>query len=161
MKKQLVLACAAAAALCLPAGASAQSGSRVEKVFECSLRNGKTVSVTAQGDHMSYRYGTPRRAELRLSGTPSSGNVFHFLGRYYNILHQLRFQNGRYSYIVYSLPGSRVADAKGRYGVMVLRDGRPISDTQCRREMEFQGGFALFDRLPQDDERYNVMALEE
>ena len=146
-----------ALALTVPAAAAAQ---RSEAVFQCNLRNGKNVSVTAQGDRLTYRYGSSRRAELTLTGTPGSRNVFHFSGRYFNILNQLRFQNGRHSYIVYSLPGSRTADATGTYGVMVLRDGRRVSDTQCRRETEFRGGFDLFQRLPQDDERYNVMTLD-
>lgn len=156
MKRSAIIA-AVVIALTVPAAAAAQGR---EAVFQCVLRNGKTVSVTAQGERLTYRYGTPRRAELTLTGTPSSRNVFHFSGRYFNILNQLRFQNGRHSYIVYSLPGSRTADAKGSYGVMVLRDGRRVGDTQCRRETEFQGGFDLFQRLPQDDERYNVMTLD-
>lgn len=152
--KKLMIASAAAALLATPGVASA------ETAFECALRNGKTVRVNVEGDRITYRYGTARRAELTLSGTPASGNVFHFSERYFNILHQLRFQNGRHSYIVYSLPGSTRADARGSFGVTVLRDGRRVSDTQCRRETEFQAGFDLFGRLPQDEDRYNVMALD-
>ena len=156
MKKLAFLAVAACAAAA-PSTAYAQ---RAETMFNCALTNGKTVRVTAQGDRLTYRYGTARRAELTLTGTPASRNVFYFGERYFNILHQIRFVSGRHSYIVYSLPGSERADARGSFGVTVLRDGRKISDTQCRRETEFQAGFELFERLPRDEERYNVMSIE-
>lgn len=155
--KKLMFACFMAGVFALPAAASAQ---RAETAFQCDLRNGKNVRVTVAGDRLTYRYGTARRAELTLSGTPRSGNVFHFSERYFNILHQVRFQSGSHSYIVYSLPGSTRADARGSFGVTVLRNGRRISDTQCRRETEFQAGFELFQSLPQDQDRYNVMALD-
>lgn len=148
------LAFAASTVIAFPAVARGQG----ETIFNCRLMNGKTVSVTARGDRLTYRYGTPRRAELTLSGTARSGNLFHLSERYFNILHQLRFQRGRHSYIVYSLPGSTRADAHGSFGLTVLRDGHRISDTQCRRETEFQGAFELLEALPQDDARFNVMS---
>lgn len=136
------------------------SASYAETVFECALTNGRTVGVTSEGDRLTYRYGTAQRAELTLTGSPSTGSVSHLSERYFNILHQLRFRNGRYSYIVYSLPGSERADARGSFGVSVLRDGNRIGDTQCRRETEFQSGFDLFQALPQDDEGFNVMSID-
>jgi hypothetical protein len=144
-------------AAAIPSVAHAQTG---ETMFECRLTNGKNVRVSSQGNRLTYRYGTARRAELTLSGTATSGNVFHFAERYYSMMHQLRFQNGRYSYIVYSLPGSERADARGAFGVTVLRDGARIGGSSCRRETEFQAGFNFFESLPQDDERYNAMAID-
>ena len=155
--KAFAILSAALIAAAVPGTANAQ---RSETVFECALTNGTTVRVTQQGQRLTYRYGTPRRAELTLSGTPTSRNVFHLAERYYSILHQLRFQNGRHSYVVYSLPGSTTADARGSFGVAVLRDGRRVSDTQCRRSTEFQAGFDLMQSLPQDEDRYNIMALD-
>ena len=145
---------AALFAAALPTAASAQAS---ETVFQCTLTNGKTVSVTARGDQLNYRYGTPRRAELTLRGTPRSGNVHFMQQRYASIQSQMRFTNGDYHYIVHSMGASQVARSNSISGLVVMRGNRRIADHSCRRYSEFEGGFEIRQQLPEDSEGWSVM----
>lgn len=145
---------AALFAAALPTAASAQAS---ETVFQCTLTNGKTVSVTARGDQLNYRYGTPRRAELTLRGTPRSGNVHFMQQRYASIQSQMRFSNGDYHYIVHSMGASQVAQSNAISGLVVMRGNRRIADHSCRRYSEFEGGFDIRQQLPEDSEGWSVM----
>jgi hypothetical protein len=154
--KKLVIACTAAAAFCLPGAALAQSGSGIENVFQCTLSNGKTVRVTAQGGNLFYTYGG-RRAELSLRGSARSGNVHYMQQRYASIQSQLRFSNGGYHYIVHSMGRSVVADSSAISGLVVMRGNRRLADHSCRRFTEFRGGFGTLRAMPEDSEAYSVM----
>jgi hypothetical protein len=154
---KLVIACAAAAAFCLPGAAMAQSGSGLETVFQCALANGKTVRVTTQGGNLFYTYGRGNRAELSLRGSARSGNVHYMQQRYASIQSQMRFTNGGYHYIVHSMGPSVVADSSGISGLVVMRGNRRIADHSCRRFTEFEGGFDIRQLLPEDSEAYSVM----
>jgi hypothetical protein len=158
MKKQLVIACAAAAGiLAMPAAANAQSGSGAETVFECTLRNGNSVRVTAQGGNLFYRYGNSRRAELALRGSARSGTVHYMQQRYASIQSQLRFTNGNYHYIVHSMGANQQSGSSSISGLVVMRGTRRVADHSCRRFTEFRAGFDTLNRLPADTEAYSVM----
>ena len=157
MKKTIGLMCLAAMALAAPATAPAQRGPQAETLFRCALGNGKTVNVTARGDQVTYRYGTTRRAELTLTANPRSGNAHFMYQRYASIESQLRFTNGQYSYVVYSMGPSQVAQSNGVSGLVVFRGTRRIADHSCRRFTEFSGGFELMPRFPEDSETYSAM----
>lgn len=156
MKKQIIVG-AALAVLAVPGAATAQSGNGPETIFECTLRNGKTVSVGSQGGNLFYRYGRAGRAELTLRGSSRSGNVYFMRQRYAGPQMQLRFTNGGYSYIVHNMEGNAQTDARGVSGVVVMRGNRRIADHSCRRYSEFTGGFDLLDSLPEDSEAYSAM----
>ncbi len=155
--KKLVIACAAAAAFCLPGAAMAQSGSGQETVFQCTLRNGKSVRVTAQGGNLFYTYGRGNRRELALRGSARSGNVHYMQQRYASIQSQLRFTNGGYHYIVHSMGANAQSGSSDVSGLVVMRGNRRIADQSCRRHAEFQGGFDTLQGLPDDGEAYSVM----
>jgi len=148
---------AAAVAVTLPSAAQAQSGDGLRTMFECSLRNGKTVRVTSQGGNLFYRYGTQRRDELSLRGSPRSGNVFIRRERYASMHTQLRFVRGTYSYIVHSMGGNAQTGSNNVSGLVVMRGTRRISSHSCRQHAEFRAGFDLLDRLPEDSETYSAM----
>lgn len=150
--KLLALALAAATTVALPGAASA------ETLFQCNLGNGKAVSVTSEGDRLAYRYGAPRRAELTLAGSARSGNVRFWQERYASILSQVRFTNGAYHYIVYSMGASEVAGSNAVSGIVVMRGTRTIARHACRRHAEFNGGSELLSGLPEDSETYSAMA---
>lgn len=155
--KKLVIICAAAIALAAPGAAAAQGG--VETLFQCTLRNGKTVSVTAQGDNFTYRYGTLRKAERILRATVRSGTAYHKQERRWEIATQIRFTSGEYSYIVHEIPTHRSGDPKGSSGVMVMRGKRVITDHSCRRLTEFRN-WGTINRLPEDGDEWARMVLQ-
>jgi hypothetical protein len=157
--KRMIGFVGAAAAMALCAPAQAQSGNGPASLFQCGLRNGKTVSVTAQGGNFFYAYGRGNRRELSLRGSARSGTVFQRLERYYAIALQIRFTNGQNSYIVHSLPPSRTADAQGSSGVIVMRGDRVIARHACRRPTEFQN-WNLVTSLPEDQERWLAMSID-
>jgi hypothetical protein len=155
-----LLGIAAAAALAAPGVAWAQSGSGQSTLFECTLRNGKTVRVTEQGGNFFYDYGTRNRRELSLRGSARSGNVFFLHQRFYATFTQIRFTNGQHSYIVHELPAHQSGDPAGHSGLMVLRGRRVISNQTCRRLTEFRG-WSQLEALPEDPESWSAMSLEE
>lgn len=155
--KRLVILSTAAIAAALPSVASAQSGDGLRTVFECTLRNGRTVRVTSQGSSLFYHYGRGNRAELSLRGSPRSGNIYFMRQRYAGPQMQLRFTNGGYSYIVHNMEGNARVDARGVSGLVVMRGQRRIADHSCRRYSEFRASFDLLDSLPQDSEAYSAM----
>lgn len=141
----------------LPGAAGAQRGERMETVFRCALRNGKSVEVISQGGNLLYHYGTGARRELSLRGSARSGNVFSMRQRYAGPELQLRFASEGYSYIVYSMEPNRQAGANGVAGLVVMRGHRRVGDYSCRRYTEFHAGFELIDTLPQDSDTYTAM----
>ena len=155
--KKVVIACLAMFGSAIPAAAPAQSGSGLETVFECTLRNGKTVSVTAQGGNLFYAYGQGPWTELSLRGSRRSGTVHYMQQRYASTQSQLRFTNGDHHYIVHSMGPSQVARSAGVSGLVVMRGNRRIADHSCRRFTEFQGSLQVREALPEDSEAFSVM----
>jgi hypothetical protein len=147
-----MLTAAAAAGILLGHGASAQPTGPASTLFACALPGGKTVRVTARGDRITYRFGTPRRPELTIVGSAADGNLFattrlHGGPTYFT---QLRFVSGEYSYVVHSIPRSRILDNRAYSGVMVFRNGRRIADHPCRRWTALS--FADITEMPEDRE---------
>ena len=155
--KKLAIGCALLLALALPGAAAAQSGDGLRTIFECTLRNGKTLGVTTQGGNLFYKYGAGNRTELSLRGSPRSETVFFMRQRYAGPQMQLRFTNNGYSYIVHSMEGNGRTGARGVSGLVVMRGARRIADHSCRRHTEFTGSFDLLDALPRDSEAYSAM----
>ncbi len=143
-------------AVALTSSAAAQRPGRPETVFSCTLRGGKTVTIMARGDRLTYRYGTSRRAELTLTGSPESGNVLLLQQRFAGPQRQLRFVNGEYSYIVHYM-GADPRVANSFAGLTVMRGTHQISDRLCTRYREFEAGWDLIHRLPEDSESWSVM----
>jgi hypothetical protein len=154
---KLAIISAGALAATLPSVAAAQSGDGLRTVFECALRNGKTVRVTSQGGNLFYHYGQRNRSELSLRGSPRSETVFFMRQRYAGPQMQLRFTNGGYSYIVHNMEGNPRVGARGVSGLVVMRGQRRIADYPCRRYSEFRASFDLLDSLPEDSEAYSAM----
>lgn len=154
MNKVTMLAALASGAAMLPASASAQAS---ETVFSCALDSGRTVTVTRRGNDFTYRYGTPRRAELTLTGNAGSGNLHFMRQRYAGPQMQLRFSNGAYSYIVHAMEGNGNVGANGVSGLVVMRGNQRVADHACRRYTDFSAGFDQLDALPEDSEAYTAM----
>lgn len=155
--KRVAMILAVAIGVALPLPAAAQSGDGQRTVFECILRNGKTVRVTSQGGNVFYNYGRRDRPELSLRGSPRSGNVYFMRQRYAGPQMQLRFTNGEYSYIVHAMEGNAHRDANAVSGLVVMRGTRTIADHSCRRYTDFKDSFDLLDSLPEDSEAYTAM----
>ena len=96
-----------AATACLASLLGAQAAQAPKSAFACSLGK-KSVSVTSVGKQLTYRFGIPGRAEISITGSASQGNVLFRQERYANMEYQLRFANGEFSYIVYSMNASSV-----------------------------------------------------
>lgn len=143
-------------AVALASPAAAQQSGRAETVFSCTLHGGNTVTITARGDRLTYRYGTARRAELTLSGTPETGNLLLLQQRYAGPQRQIRFINGEYSYIVHYI-GADPRLANSISGLVVMRGTRRISDRLCTHYREFEAGWDIIHRLPEDSESWSVM----
>jgi hypothetical protein len=143
---------AVAAGILLPGQVGAEQRGRAETLFACTLSGGKTVRVTRQSDRLTYRYGTDRRPELTIVGSPAARNLFaatalHGGPTYYT---QLRFVRGTYSYIVYAMEGGRITDSAGRSGLMVFRNGRRIMERSCARMTSLS--FDVIREVPEDTE---------
>jgi hypothetical protein len=139
-----------ALAMAAPAGAA-------ETLFECSF-GATRVSVTLEGERLTYRYGRPNRAELVLSGDRSSNNVFYHRQIYARAEDQtLRFTNGAYSYLIYARwqapsqyqGGTTPERAAG--GLLVLRDGALVRHMRCRSGGDMRE-WPVFVTLPEDPE---------
>jgi len=116
--------------------------------------------VTAQGDSFTDRYGSSRQAEQILRATPQSGTAYYKQERRWEIPTQIRFINGEYSYIVHEIPTHRSGDPHGSSGAIVMRGNRVIADHSCRRLKEFRN-WGLINRLPEDEDKWARMALEQ
>ncbi len=150
MKTRLMVA--AAVGILLPGQLGAQQRGPAETLFACTLSGGKTVRVTRQGDRLTYRFGTARRPELTIVGSPAARNLFaatalHGGTTYYT---QLRFVRGTYSYIVYAMEGGRITDSAGSSGLIVFRNGRRILERDCGSMTHLS--FDSISEVPEDAE---------
>ena len=133
----------------------AQPGPTPNRVFACSL-GAKSVSVTASGDQLTYSFGTVAHTELRIVASASRKNVFFRTDRYAGPQQQLRFVNGDYSYIVYSMAGNAETEAQSVSRLVVTRNGKRIADMPCSIYSEFGVGFD-YGTLPRDTESDSAM----
>ena len=133
-----------------------------EPIFDCAI-GGKRLTVTRRGDSLVYRYGTKAKAELRLVADAASGRLFYPRTLYARGEDQtLRFVNGDYAYVVYahwSAPSMDQAEAEAggspetAYGgLIVLKDGQPISSRRCNDDSGDMREWPIFKALPVDTE---------
>lgn len=131
-----------------------------EPVFDCAIGN-RRLTVTRQGKALVYRYGTERKAELRLVADAASGRLFYHRTLYARGEDQtLRFVNGDYSYVVYAhwtAPARGLTEETGSPevaygGLIILRDGKPISSRRCNAEGGDMREWPIFKTLPVDEE---------
>ncbi len=149
-----VVALLAFTRLAAPSTAEAKAGTP-KKLFACSLGK-KSVSVTAVGSRLTYQFGTPAKVEMAIIGSAGQGNVFYRSDRYAGMEYQIRFANGSYSYIVYSIEGNGRTGAAVSSGLVVMKGTKTIADMPCLRYTEFGASFD-YNALPQDDEAHSAM----
>lgn len=125
-------------------------------VFACSL-GAKQVSVTASGNQLLYRFGTSGRTELAITGSVARNNLFFRSARFAGIENQLRFTNGRFSYVVFSLAGNPGAGARGVSGLTVFDGQRTVSELTCKRWTELHASVFETWNLPEDGEDWSAI----
>ena len=141
-------------ALTAVAPANAQAG-RPNTLFACSVGK-KNVSVTAVGTDLIYRFGAADKVEMSIVGGPESGTVYWMAQRYAGMEYQLRFKNGDYSYIVYSMEGNGNTGVSPVSGLVVMQGAKRLADLSCTKHAEFGVSYD-FDKLPEDTEAYSAM----
>jgi hypothetical protein len=123
-------------------------------LFRCSFGS-KSVEVTVSGPALVYRYGSPRRTEIRLDRSIGGGDVGHHYQLFAHAEHRhLRVTNGRFTYILYdrfSAPAYDRTGAEDTQGLLVLRDGRVVARHVCRTGPGFAKDFR-FERLRRDED---------
>lgn len=124
-------------------------------VFACSLGR-KSVSVTAVGDQLIYRFGTPSQTEISIIGRVDRKNVLYRADRYSSMEYQLRFLSGPYSYIVYSMGGNASTGTSSVSGLLVMKGNTRISDMSCTHFANLRNDL-LPSSLPEDTEQYSAM----
>lgn len=130
-------------------------------IFDCHLPGGKIVTVTESSDNtFTYRHGTKHSTDMMISGTPTSGNLFYWFGRYAGLEFQLRFTKGDYSYIVYSLGPNPNVGASGSSGVEVFKGTKDISDPTGRNDTctPFADLDGMTDDLPVDNDSWDAIS---
>jgi hypothetical protein len=137
-----------------PAFAGQVAGAPI-KLFSCSL-GGKVVSITARGSELTYHYGTPGKDEISIAGSAASGTVFWMTARYAGPESQLRFKNGDYSYIAFSMEGNASTGASAISGLTVMRGKETISDKYCSKFTGFSQSYD-YSKLPEDTDEYSAM----
>ena len=127
-----------------------------KRVFSCSLGQ-KQVSVHAVGNELVYEFGTNKKIELKIIGSVARRNVFFRTDRFANIENQLRFINGRFSYIVFSVGGNPSSGAHPLSGLTVMNGTKPVSELTCRKFTELDSSSFKYSQLPIDSEKYSAM----
>lgn len=125
-------------------------------VFSCSLGQ-KHVSVHAVGDELVYRFGTNKKIELTVFGSVARRNVFFRTDRFANIENQLRFINGRFSYVVFSVGGNPLTGAHPVSGLTVMNGTKAVSELTCRKFTELDSSSFKYSQFPTDSEKYSAM----
>src|ERR1700742_4540721 len=131
MRSIVVMALAALVSLAPAFASSAEAASTT--LFSCSTGK-KKVSGTLADGKLVYHYGSGAKDDLSIIGAPASGNVFQMSQRYAGMEYQLRFTNGDFSYIVYSMEGNASTDAHAISGLTVMQGAKVVSDQPCKRQ---------------------------
>jgi hypothetical protein len=155
MKTVMNCALLVAGALCSIIPPALAQTTAPQPVFACSLGK-KSVSVTAQGDQLTYTFGTKAKTEMSIVGSADQKNVLYRQARYAGMEHQLRFVNGDYSYIVYNMEGNGRSGASASSGLVVMKGTETVADMHCAHYAEFGLGFDL-SSLPEDTDDYSAM----
>jgi len=154
-KKCAVAITGAAVIGCTAYPVRAQSVGMPQRVFACSLGK-KSVSVTAVGNQLIYKFGTPTNTEMSIIGSAGQRDVLYRAERYASMEYQLRFLSGQYSYIIYNMGGNSTTGAASVSGLTVKKGNKVINEMSCRHYTEFSTGFD-FEWLPEDTEEYSAM----
>jgi hypothetical protein len=141
---------------CLTFPVRAQPGGVPQPVFACSLGK-KSVFVTAVGNQLIYKFGTPTNTDMSIIGSADRKNVLYRADRYAGMEYQLRFVNGPYSYIVYNMEGNGNTGARAVSGLLVMKDTKTVARMSCTRYAEFSANFD-YSSLPEDSEDYSAMS---
>ena len=87
---------------------SANAADVARTVFTCAVRRGPTaVTVTELGGTLTLRLRMPGKPDTVVTGDAAHRTVLMFQGSYAGIERQLRFIDGRRSYIVYTMEGNQ------------------------------------------------------
>jgi hypothetical protein len=121
-------------------------------IFTCNLGK-KYVEVREADGELHYRFGTRSRTELELRAAAASNSVFYHRTLYNRGEDQsLRFTNGKYDYVVYSMwrapSGKSAEDIEG--GLLVLLDGKAQQKHTCRKGGDMVE-YPIFKLLPLDE----------
>jgi hypothetical protein len=144
-----------ASALCCTIPPALAQPTAPQRVFACALGK-KSVSVTAEGDRLTYTFGTAAKTEMSIVGSAALKNVWYREARYAGMEHQLRFVNGDYSYIVYNMEGNGRSGASASSGLVVMKGKETVADMPCAHYAEFGLSFDLR-ALPEDTDDYSAM----
>ncbi len=144
-----------AATACLAFPAATRSAELPHRMFACSLGR-KSVSVTSDGNWLTYRFGRPGRPEISITGSAATGNVLYRVARYASMEYQLRFVSGQYSYTVYSMDSNDATGSSAASGLMVRRGTKVMADLACKpyAELDLASGYSS---LPEDTAEYTAM----
>jgi hypothetical protein len=124
-------------------------------LFSCSTGE-KKVSVTLADGKLVYHYGSAAKDDLSIVGAPASGNVFQMAQLYAGMEYQLRFTNGDFSYIVYSMEGNASTGAHAISGLTVMQGVKVVSDQSCKRQAYVTLPPAALE-IPVDTAAYSAM----
>ena len=153
-----ILIAGVAATVCIVPLVGAQSAEVPQRVFACAPGR-KSVSVTSTGNHLTYRFGIPRKTEISITASAGQGNVLHWENRYASMEYQPRFVNGNYSYIVYSMGSNDMAGSAAVSGLVVVKGKKSVADMSCDRFSELDLA-SRYDWLPEDTEEYSAMSVD-
>lgn len=126
-------------------------------VFSCSIGR-KQVSVKAVGNELVYRFGGPGKPDLVISGSVARKNLFTGNFRYSDLETQLRFVNGRFSYVVFWLSGNRNLGTRNVSGLAVLDGTKHVSDLLCNHWARLDDTAFASWNLPEDGEHYSAIS---
>ena len=154
-KKCVVVIAGLASMECITPLVGADSAGLSNRIFACSLGK-KSVSVTAVGKQLTYKFGTPTNTEISIIGSAGEKNVLYREDRYAGMEHQLRFVNGRYSYVVYNMEGNRMTGVSPISGLIIKDGTKTIGYMACVHYSEFSIGFD-YTSILEDTEDYSAM----
>lgn len=124
-------------------------------LFACRIGT-HTVSVTDTGGQLSYRYGTAGKDEMRIVAATKSGKVFQMQQRFADPEYQLRFENGAYSYVVFSMEGNGRSGAQPVSGLVVMKGTKVLSNKFCSPYEDLTVPPSSED-VPEDSGTYSAM----
>jgi hypothetical protein len=141
------------ALLALGPASVAYAQSTPATIFACKIGK-KTVSVTQAAGRLTYHFGTGKKDEMAIVGTP--GNVFQMSQRYAGMEYQVRFKNGDFNYIVFNSEGNGNLGVPGSSGLVVMQGTKTISDRFCTRYTEFTVSIDSLG-IAEDTDNYSAM----
>ena len=128
-------------------------------VFACTIGQ-RQVSVTQDGGNFTYRFGTRHSAEKTIIGSVSRSNLFWRSELFAHASQeQMRFRDGRYSYVLYvdfSTPNYDGEGARDNAGIVVFNGTQRIATLHCDDTAYFELTQEQIAILPVDSAQYVV-----